>query len=386
MITKPTPTKPIQTRLERLQGFLEQDPDNLNLLAETADEAIKLGETGIALSAAQRILELHPNDNFSRLRLSSIAIAERNFAESLAITSALISEGLIDPAIRYNHAFALASTGEFADAKNILLSLHAERTSILNIVPLLIRCCHYLGELEQGVVIALDHMESSPQDSQVAGMLSLLYFDLNDLEHAGVWSQRALNGNGRNLDALLTAGGVALAKEDGNSAKELTLRAISEQPQNGRAWTNLGLAELLSVNLDGAREALARSVKYMPDHIGTWIALGWTQLLQNDIEAAEATFQAALAIDKNFSESHGGLAAVAAMRSDWVSADNHAKTARRLDPTSMAHHFTQILKTSRDGDIQTASLLINKALIQKSSPSGGNLLEMLARVASNRHH
>jgi tetratricopeptide (TPR) repeat protein len=373
-----------RARLVRLQGFLAQDPDNLNLLAEAADEALGLGESETAQSAIQHALDLQPDDPFFRLRLSSVAIAERAFDDALAITSGLIADGKTDPAIRYNHAFALASAGRFAEAREMLDILRAEQVQYPGVVPLLIRSCHYLGDLDGAIAIALEHMESAPQDQQVAGMLSLLYFDKNDFAQAGEWSKRALADNEPSLDALLAAGGVALAGEDVDSARELTQRAISVQPRNGRAWANLGLAELLAVNLAGAREALARAVQYMPDHIGTWIALGWTQLLQNDIDGAEASFQSALAIDENFGEIHGGLAAVAAMRGTWEQAENSAKTARRLDPNSMAHHYPQILKMSRDGNGQAAERLIHQALKHQAAPGGGNLLDMLARVMRNR--
>jgi Flp pilus assembly protein TadD len=221
-----------------MQGFLEQDPDNLSLLADVADEALQLGDTEVALSAVRRLLELKPNDPASRLRLSSITLAEGNISESLAITGELMTEGIKDSAVLYNHAFALVSSGRFGEAKDILLSLYEQHAPIGDVVPLLLRCHHYLGELDEAIELALKHLQTSPQDRQVAGMLSLLYLDLEDFAKAEEWSQRALSEGSENLDALLAAGGVALAREEGQTAKELMFRAVAVRPQNGRAWTD----------------------------------------------------------------------------------------------------------------------------------------------------
>lgn len=383
----PTPIPDaLRARIDRLQSFLAQDPDNLNLLADLGDEAIRCGDLATARAAVGHALELQPGDPYFMLRQSSIAIAARNFDEAIAITARLLEAGHRDAAVRYNHAYALFSARRFAEAKELLVELHAEDPSNAMVARLLIRAHHYLGELAEAIEVARRHLDSHPQDGDVAGMLSLLYFDTEDMAQAREWSLRAMSLAPDNIDALLAAGGVALAAENAEEARMLVQRGVQVQPRNGRAWLNLGLADMLELDLSAAREKLTRAVECMPEHIGSWHVLGWVQLMQQDIDGAEETFLRALAIDDNFGETHGGLAAVAAVRGQWEKAEEEAKIARRLDPNAMSSHYAQILKLQREGRNDAAQRVIESALKRGNAPAGGNLVDMVRRVAQRQRH
>jgi Flp pilus assembly protein TadD len=371
-------------RLQRLQAFLDNDPENPRLSADLADLALECGEIELARTTVQHMLEQHPSDPYFGLRMSSVAIAGGNFDEALALAESLLALGHDDAAIRYNQAYALFNLHRFAEAKTVLQALYQAEAPLPLVVRLLIRAHHYLGEVEEAIVVATAFLAAHPENSDVAGMLSLLYFDNNDLAAAREWSQRALTDAPQNLDALLAAGGAALGAEDAQTAKALLYQAVSVQPRNGRVWANLGLADLLNLDLDAAEEKLLHAVKYMPEHIGTWHVLGWIQLLKKNIEGADTSFRTALALDENFGETHGGLAAVAAARGDWTTAERCSKTARRLDPQSMSANYAQILQMQSMGRADLAQRLIEGSLRQGQAPAGGNLLEMVGRVVSKR--
>lgn len=373
-----------RARLSRLQGFLAQDEGNTSLLADVGDLALACGELEIARNAVQHALRAHPADPFFALRLSSIAIAEGNYDEAVEITERLLQQGHRDPSVGYNHAYALFCGKRFAEAKDLLLSLHAADALDKKFLPLLIRSHHYLGEIEKAVTLARTALETNPESADIAGMLALLYVDVNDLRSANAWANHALLSAPCNLDALLAASTAALGAENPDEARELALRAVSVQPQNGRAWANLGLAEMMELRLDAARANLAKAVKYMPEHIGTWHMLGWVQLLQKDVDGAEVTFNQALAIDQNFGESHGALATIAAMRGDWARADEYVKIARRLNPESMFARYVEILRLQRDGRHDLVNSMFDTALRQGKAPAGGDLLEMFGRIVSRR--
>jgi tetratricopeptide (TPR) repeat protein len=373
-----------QARLQRLQAFLDNDPENPRLSADLADLALECGEIELARATIQRVLDRHPSDPYFGLRLSSVAIAGGNFDEALTLTEALLAAGYDDVAIRYNQAYALFNLRRFAEAKTLLQALYQAEVPFPLGVRLLIRAHHYLGEVAEAISVATAFLAAHPENSDVAGMLSLLYFDDNDLAAAREWSQRALADAPQNLDALLAAGGAALGAEDAQTAKTLLLQAVSVQPRNGRVWANLGLADMLNLDLDSAEEKLLHAVKYMPEHIGTWHVLGWVQLLKKNINGADTSFQTALALDENFGETHGGLAAVAAARGDWATAERCSKTARRLDPQSMSANYAQILQMQSMGRTDLAQRLLEGALRQGHSPAGGNLLEMVGRVVGKR--
>lgn len=379
-----TPTDVALSKLSRLQGFLEADPDNANLLADVSDLALDCGDLLAARAAASRGLELQPGNPSFLMRLCSASIAEGNFDEALSITGQLLDAGVDHPAVRYNRAYAMVCMRRFAEARELLQALHAEQALPAQVGRLLVRTLHYLGEVDEAIAIAQGYLEVDPQNGELAGMLGLLYVDANQLPEAKAWAQRALSLAPDKLDALLAASTVALGAEDTEAARALALRALAIQPRNGRIWSNLGLADMLDFELSAAHENLKQAVHYMPEHIGTWHLLGWVQLLQKDIDAAEASFKQALSIDDNFGETHGALAAVSAMRGDWARADEYAKVARRLDPESMNSRYAQVLRLQRDGRHDLVERMFDAALRTREAPGGGNLRDMLNRVVSKK--
>jgi len=366
-------------RLARLRGFLEHDPDNASLLLDIADLEIACGELFQARSCLQRVLELDPQHARALLGMSSVAIAEKTYNEAIDLTEQLIQDGHDEPAIHYNLAYALLESGRYDDACRLLSDLHEGGNSFPAVVRLYIRACHYAGDLDRAVAVASEHIQAHPADLDVAGMLSLLYFDIDDLSSAQQWAMRALEVLPENTDALLAAGGVALANENSARARGFLNRGISLNPTSGRIWMNLALADLLDLDLVAAEHNLGHALRYMPSHIGTWHVLGWIQLLQHNVNGAEKSFREAYALDENFGDTHGGLAAVSAAKGDWDTAERHSKIARRLDPESMSSYYSSILKLQASGQHNAALELILTALKSGQAPGGGNLLDMLTR-------
>lgn len=153
-----------RARIDRLKSFLAQDSDNLNLLADLGDEAVKCGDLATARAAVEHALELQPGDPYFSLRLSSVAIGAREFDEAVAITARLLEAGHRDAAVRYNHAFALISASRFADAKEFLVELHGEDAANAMVVRLLIRAHHYLGELDAAIEVAQRPVRTTTAD------------------------------------------------------------------------------------------------------------------------------------------------------------------------------------------------------------------------------
>jgi len=71
--------------------------------------------------------------------------------------------------------------------------------------------------------------------------------------------------------------------------------------------------------------------------------LAWCQIVKNDFVAAEASFNRSMEIDRNFGETHGGLAVVHVMQNRIDIAEPEIKRALRLNPQSFAARFAQSL-------------------------------------------
>lgn len=371
-----------RARLQRLEGFIEHDPDNVNLLADAAECALAAGDPGRARAHVQRALELAPGQGPLLLQLSSVAIAEYNFDDSVAITSALIGEGIDDAAVLFNHAFALVHLQRYDEALPVLQRL-AQQVEVSPWVPrLTIRSLHALGDLDEAIALAAAHLASHPDDADVEGMLALLYFDNEDMAAARRHAAHALASQPDNLDALLAAGMVALADEEVERGQDLLQRAVTVQPRSGRAWVGLALAELMGFDLPAAERLMQQALRHMPSHIGSWHLLGWVQLLQQKVDEAEASFRSAYELDDTFGESHGALAAIAATRGQWAEAERLAEVARRLDGESMAIRYVDLLRAAQSGRLSPDAVraLLTQAIRSMSAPAGGSLEAFAQRL------
>lgn len=372
-----------QQRLYQLLGYLQQDPGNLRLMLEVTDAAMAAGEIDTARTTLSKALQIQPGDFYLLLRLSSLELACSDFEASLQITQSMLDEGRGPVPVLYNHAYALFSLRQFTDARDIFRAILTVEPENQQSALMLMRACHYLAEIDEAIEIGLTSCRRFPDNADLAGQLALLYVDADQLQAADAWAKKALSQSPQNLEALLAASTTSLGQEMLTEAIEYARRAIDVQPRNGRAWANIGLANMLSFDFKAAQDALNQASTCMPEHIGTWHLLGWSELLAGNVAGAENSFLRALAIDDAFGETYGGLAAIAASKGEWARSDEYAKIARRLDPGSMSAHYAQILRLMQEGNHGAVSAILERALRTTRAPGGGSLKDMLSRALRN---
>lgn len=118
-------------------------------------------------------------------------------------------------------------------------------------------------------------------------------------------------------------------------------------------------------------------MKLMPSYVGGWHMLAWSQMLRKDLSAAERSFNQALALDRNFAETHGGLAAIDAMKGDTDSARQRLSIARRLDPHCMSAQFAAALLEDPTLKGAGAQRIMQEALLAISGQNQSALSRLL---------
>ncbi len=362
-------------RLQRLQSYLEQDPDNPQLLREAADCALQSGQWQAAQQLVERALVLDPADKSSLYRKAVLLARSGQAQESLALTQALLDADLRHDAVLFQHACNLVLAGRQVEAEPLLRDLQPRAGHYPGFPYFHIRALHAAGKLDEAIAVA----KAAGEDDVALGMLSLIHIDAEHLDEGQALARRVLARQPDNLDALLAEGTASLALEDSRAALSSFERALARQAENGRAWLGVGLAKLSAHDFPGAREALEKTVRLMPSHLGSWNALAWLQLLQNDLDAAERTIESALAIDHNFGESHGALAVLKALRQDWDAARRETEVALRLQPNSFAGRFAQSLLLEQRGRPEQAQQWLLQVMRNFKAPAGGNLLDVARR-------
>lgn len=371
-----------QARLQKLQGYLNADPNNFTLLSEASDLALQCGDWGTAKTLVERALALQPQDNVTRYRMAVILLSEDKPQESLAITQSLLDAGEAHPAVRYEYGRGLFLSSRFAEAEPVFAALLPEAASFAELPYLYIRTLHFLGKVKEAAAFAEDFLKVRPDDSLMQGMLGLLYLDDNDIDKAAALSAASLKLAPDNIDALVTCGTVALAFEKEDEAKSHFDKAVALHAENGRAWAGLGLVNMLKRDLPSAERDFEKAVRYMPTHLGSYNALAWIQLLQKNYAAAKKTLEAALSVDRTFGETYGSLAVLATMEGDWDEAKRLAETAVRLQPESFSGRFAQSLILEHRGHPERAKALVESLLKNATVPGGGNLLDVMVRFGA----
>lgn len=382
------------TAFDRLNGLLDhlaQDPRNPALLADVADLQLQLGDWAAAKASLQQLLNAKPGDAQARYRLAVAERAAGDAAKAASLLQALIVEGQAHPVVLQELARCRAQQGDWAAVCPTLQALEAAELppDQGDAVRLLrVRARHHQGELKEALAEArlwqAERADALPLQGRAA--IATLMLDLERVDEAAQWlapiDKEAIESDG---ELAAAAGFVALSQGKLEEALQRFSSSERASPRLGRAYLGSGLCRAAQGNLPEAVQALKRAVDVAPGHLSGWHALAWMQLLSEDVEGAAASFQAALAQDDNFGESHGGLALIAALRGDREAAERHRRTALKLDPNStnalVAQAALERGPGALDAELLQRTLGRFTRVVALRNPA---LHAMLARVAASR--
>lgn len=361
---------------DQLEGFLRADPDNLALLADTAnaafearryDRATELLDHYATLAA---LLPAHIN------LLGLIAMAREDWTAAIAIFESLQRLPADAPTVRFNLAWALAMT-QRKDAALVLLD-DAVVDSIPQAAQLLIGLLHERGELETAIRYARSAILRFPDHHGLNATVSTLAIDIQDLALAETTAARA----GDHPDALVTRATLALGDDLAEEAGRLFDTALATNPKLPRAWVGRGLVALASDDPARAAADLDKGAELFGTHLGSWIAAGWAHFLAGDIAAAQARFETALGVDDTFAEAHGSLAMTSLAQGDVAGARQSAERALRLDRDSFSGALAAALLAAGAGDAGKAERIVALALSTPVDGAGRTIGTALAKLGA----
>lgn len=379
-----TATSPAETRLDRLQRYLRDDPRNGLLLADAFDEALSSGawESASRLARVAEDLRLaQPAWQFRRARL---CIALRDLQRAAELLEALQRTIGDSPVLSHDLAYVRLLQGEFDACRGLLQpwlegdDAMAEVQAALQVLWL--RASHRLQLVAEAREWAKRKHDAGALSPAALGVASLVALDASDFALAKSWSEASLQAGVRIPEALVTAAYVALAEGRTDPARRLLQAAMELNPCDGRTWSVLGLASLHARELPLAQQQLEAAVQYMPAHVGTWHALGWTRLLQGERAASLDAFQRALALDRSFAESHGAVGLLLALDGDEVQAGHHLDIAGRLDPLNITARYARAVIAGDAADVQAVQRLALR-LLDRPGFFGGKLSDSFTRLA-----
>lgn len=365
------------SRLSRLLGFLEDDPDNLNLIADTANAALDesaLNQVGELVARYRALAGVPP----SLLNVEAIAaMRQGRLSDAQAAFQALRDTGHDHPSVRFNLAWLAALEERHEDALALL------DDDVVAAVPragaLKVQSLHHLDRIEDALAVGRAMTEVQPGNNHLLGALSVAAMDADDFELARHYAMQADGGS----DALTTQGLISLNDDAPAAAIDLFNRALVEHPDAPRAWLGKGLSLLAQGDAEGAAPCLDKGAEIFGDHLGSWIASGWTHFIRKDLDAARRSFETALTHDDNFAETHGALAVLEIVDGDIDSARKRADIALRLDKECFGGILARTLLLEMDGKPEIAAKIRQRAMNMPMGIDGKTLAQAMIGLGMN---
>ncbi len=362
-----------QARLERLQDYLQQDPDNLSLLSDVALAAFEAAQPSLAKELFIRYKTLaEPSDSLLNMA-GLLALRENNVAGAIGYFTELASVHPKSAEVIYNLAYAEGLSGEFDRALERLsddISIAYPPAALLRM-----RLLHHAGRIDEAIAEGESTLIRGPGASDVEGLLAVLYLDKGDLKSAATHAAAA----GDESDALTTLGMLELESGSTDDARMRFEHLVEAQPKSGRAWLGLGLASLANQSIADARVSLDRAARLLVRHPGSWLASGWAHLLDGSLDDAQVAFEEATRIDRNFAEAHGSLAVLAVRRGESESAARFIAVAMRLDSQCLSAALARSELLRAEGNAAAADSIREAAIHTPGQADGASIYELLVR-------
>lgn len=366
-------------QLGRTETYLEVDPGNTELLARAIDLSLAVGEIERASRHLAAACERYPSDPFFNYRSGHLLVAQHRWAEAEAVYAGLYGAHR-NASIAYSLANCQVNQGKYQQAFETMSAYHADPELAPEAATLLIRVLHHLKQFESAEKLIETHRQRLAGAPLFMAAASLLCLDAGKIAEATAMANASLEVGTRPVEALVVSATLALANTDTDVAIQRFEEVLAKKPDEGRSWSGLGMASLLKRDLSNASKQLEQAVTYMPKHIGTWHALGWCRVFAGDQQGAAQAFDTALGLDRNFGESHGGVAVAAALRGDRATAEAAIDKAVRLDPQGLSARYAQMVLNGQTADPERFRAIAHRLMASHQTLSGEDLSTVVKRL------
>lgn len=375
-------------RLQRLLRYVEADPANLALRKDTIREAAGVGEWETARTLIDAGLRDFPEDVELLAESGFAYLQSQRYSDAVQALRKVLARGIESAEVSYNLAFALFRQARFEEAIEHLSAPRMARDMPLALV-LKARCLHHLRQIEGAVAACKTALAANPDEAEANGLLALLLYDQGCPDGAREHADAAVRREPRQIEALLAIASMQTDAHQFTEARSTYDTLLQADSACGRAWLGKALIELGDMRLEAAVHDIESAARHIPHHIGTWHVLAWTRLLMGEVAAAGAAFEQSLAVDRNFGETHGGLAAIAALQGREKDARDSLKRALRLDPQSLSARYAEMVLLQREGRREEVQAILDAVL--ERPLAGSDLLYrdlvtlQMKRMSSGQH-
>lgn len=210
-------------------------------------------------------------------------------------------------------------------------------------------------ESDKAITILEQLINVYPEHANSQGLLSLLYFDNNQIEKAQLACDNALILNNKQPEACLVH---LLLKTLAHTVSISELQAqLDITPQECRLWFALGSVAMNEMNYLTANDAFLQAIAIWPDFYDAWIYSGWCYLVQNKPSNAKQAWQKASELDEEKADAWAGLALINALEDKELIAKEYLTKSREKDEQCFLIAMTDIILLNKHHPEKAADIL-----------------------------
>lgn len=210
------------------------------------------------------------------------------------------------------------------------------------------------GDAERGERLLLEVQQRDPQMYVIPFMLGEAALRRQDWEKAAAQLQRCLDLNPE-FDNAMTGLALALTRlGHADEAKVWLNKAVKSNPQNYRAWYQLGLVSAAFVDLPGAQSAYERALSIQPNFPPAQRDLGMLLFQQKNYSAAAPHLERAIVLGLADSHLHNFLGICYSRTNQLQKAVQNYREALKLEPELSDAHLNLAFALQRLGNNKEA--------------------------------
>jgi tetratricopeptide (TPR) repeat protein len=366
----------LAARHQRLQQFLQADPDNLSLIADTASAAFDAHHFDDCEALLARYAQLAELTPALRNLAGLSAMSQSRFDAAEHVFAGLLAEH-DDVHLRFNLAYAIAMQERYAEALPLLIE--QVLAEVAESIRLKMLCLYHQGDLDAVIALGEQHADHPLAGEQICGLLATALFDADQFQRAQQYAARAPDSVG----GLTVQGLLALQDDDIGRAQQRFEQALETDPASGRAQLGQGLAYLSQHDFANAAPRLDRAATLLRSHAGSWLSAGWAYLMGGKLPEARERFERSLQTDRGFAEATGALAVVDVYEGHDGDARHRAEAALRLDPNCLSATYARSLLLAKAGQNEQGAALYQDMVQRPLGENGPSIAQLIARRASH---
>ena len=266
----------VEKAISEYKAAMAADPGSLFLRTELAELYWRIGRVGDAVSGAEAVLKVNPNDADAHRLLGHIYLrtlsqgqtdqaAQDSLKKAIEQFEALVKN---DPSDSDSNLIL----GRLYKLNNQIDKAQAAFKKVLNSDPSSHDALMSLGQLyiDEGdyddAIQLLGDVSDDEMDSSLMGMLAYAYGQSHKIDKAVETYEKALTDDPENQELRRSYSEVLLANGRVDAAREQLEKILQADPQDGATYLRLGQLDRQVGKFDQARQELDRARTLMPDN------------------------------------------------------------------------------------------------------------------------